>query len=399
MISVVALACWVMTGYKLRHLARDPGNRPLRYLCLTLAALSLPLTIDPFGALLDRAVGVLDLGRVTGICLVVVAAGAAQCVLLYLPGTGEDIDRQVQRRTLAMLGCVAAIVAVFLLTPARYSLTDPYVRSGAYYQTTPTPAAAPYMPIYNAYVAWAGLQGAILSLRLARSTTQILLRLGLRLAAAGSALGIGYIATKVIASIAAAEHAHQLTAIDALIAPLYTTTTVTLLIGATIPSWGTRIGLDRIPANLAARRDCRQLQPLWNLIHQATPEVALLPHPTQPPLRRTRMIVEILDGYVQLTPWLTTTTTQQTNTTPTRQDHTDATTEATQLTTAAHHKLTGQPPTTNPTIPPTSPLHPDNQTDPTTQIACLIHIARALPNHHPITTTVKPTKARPHTSS
>src|SRR5262249_53447418 len=160
-------ACWVMTGYKLRHLARDPGNRPLRYLCLTLAALSLPLTIDPFGALLDRAVGVLDLGRLTGICLVVVAAAAAQCVLLYLPATGQAVARPSRRGPLAILGGVAAVVAVFLLTPARYNRTDPDARSGAYYQPSPPPAAAPCMPIYNAYVAWAGLQGAILSLRLA----------------------------------------------------------------------------------------------------------------------------------------------------------------------------------------------------------------------------------------
>ncbi len=73
-----------------------------------------------------------------------VAAAAVQIVLLYLPGTDDDLPRRVRRRTLAMLLCVALFVVIFVRTPARYSLADPYVRSGAYYEATPTPAAAPY---------------------------------------------------------------------------------------------------------------------------------------------------------------------------------------------------------------------------------------------------------------
>src|SRR5262245_3163370 len=233
-----------MTGYKLRQLARDPGNRLLRYLCLTLAAFTLPISIDPFGALLDRTVGVLDAGRVTGIGLVMVAAGGTQAVLLYLPGAGDEVRRRVRRRTLAMAVCVTVMVGLFALTPAPYELTDPYVRSGGYYDATPTFAAAPYLLVYLGYLGWAALQGAILTLRYARSATRPLLRLGLRLAGAGSILGLGYLAVKILASAIAAGHTGghpgRPSLADRLTAPLYTTTTVLLLAGATIPSWGHR---------------------------------------------------------------------------------------------------------------------------------------------------------------
>ena len=111
MIGAVALACWVMTVYKLRHLVRDPRNPALRYLCLTLASLSLSLSLDPFDAALDRIVGTRDVGMVIGNCLVVIAAGSAQAVLMYLPGTGDNLRRRVRNRNAVMLACVVLLVA------------------------------------------------------------------------------------------------------------------------------------------------------------------------------------------------------------------------------------------------------------------------------------------------
>jgi len=360
MIGAVALACWVMTGYKLRHLVRDPRNPALRYLCLTLACLSLSLSLDPFDAALDRIVGTKDVGMLIGNCLVVIAAGAAQAVLMYLPSTGDDVRRRVRNRNVVMLACVALLVTVFVLTP------------------TPNQAAAPYKVmyalIYGGSVAWAAAQGALLSLRFARSATQALLRLGLRLAAAGSLLGVCYAAVRVI------EHTLKLSTLDMLIAPLYTTTTVTLLIAATIPSWGARIGLDRAWANLTARRDCRRLQPLWDLVLRAAPEVALLPHPSQPTLRRVRMIVEILDGYVRLAPWMSEAATQRVRAAGAGPGDVDAATEAGLLTVAARDKLAGRPPAGQRavTAPPASPLRPDGQTGAAAQVAWLIRVAQAL---------------------
>ncbi len=193
---------WVAGGHG-DYVFYDRAAGPVRQhqIILALAAFSLPITIDPFDPRLDRAVGVLDVGRVSGAGLTMVAAGAAQSVLLCLLDTDDEVCRRVRRRNRAMVCCVALLVALFALTPARYRLTDPYVHGGTYYQATPTLAAAPYLLIYLGYVAWAALQGAVLSLRYARSATQVLLRLGLRLAAAGSVLGVGYLSVKVVATI------------------------------------------------------------------------------------------------------------------------------------------------------------------------------------------------------
>jgi hypothetical protein len=351
MIGAIVVACWVMTGYKLRHLLRDPRNPALRYLCLTLAALSVSLSLDPFDATLDRVAGTRDVGMVIGNCLVVIAANAAQAVLMHFPGTGEDVRRRVYNRNRVMLACVVLLVTVFVLTPR--------------YHGVPTPAAAPYTVIYaliyGGYVAWAAAQGAILSLRFARSATQVLLRLGLRLAATGSLLGVCYAAARIVESIVG-------TAVDALITVLYTTTTVVLLVAATIPSWGQRIGLDRAWADLSARRDCQRLQPLWDLVYEAAPEVALLPHPAQPPLRRVRMIVEILDGYVRLAPWMSGAAAEV---------NVDAETGARLLTIAARDRLAGRPPAGERTV---AALPWECETDAAAQVARLIRVARAL--HH-----------------
>jgi hypothetical protein len=376
MIAAVALACWVMTGYKLRHLLRDRKNRALRYLCLTLASLSLSLSLNPFDPALDRIFGSRDAGMVIGNCLVVIAAGAAQAVLMYLPGAGAEVHRRVRNRNVVMLACVALLVAVFVLTP------------------TPTPSAAVYKKIYiliyGGYVAWAAAQGAILSLRFARSATQVLLRLGLRLAVAGSLLGVCYATVRVVDSF---EYVQRLADIYVLVPALYTTTTVTLLVAATIPSWGPRIGLDRAMADLSARRDCRRLQPLWALVYRAAPEVTLLPHPTQPSLRRVRMIVEILDGYVRLAPWVSEAAAQYARTAGTGHDEMDAATEARLLTIAARDKLAGRPPTDarTVTVAPPSPLHPDGEAGAAAQVAWLIRVAQAL---HGLRTTQTPSASQ-----
>src|SRR5205814_6071472 len=73
--------------------------------------------------------------------------------------------------------------------------------------------------------------------------------------------------------------------------------------GATLPSWGPKVGLERLWDAYTARRQCRQLYPLWTLVDSAVPDVTILPHPAEPVLRRARMTVEILDGYVQLSRW------------------------------------------------------------------------------------------------
>lgn len=308
---VVTLICWCMSLYKLRDLARDPGNRPLRALCLALVAITLSLTTQPFTPGIDQFVGVIDFARVVSNCLTLVSATAAQAFLLYMTSSDAPVRRQVRRRVVALVVTLVGIVALFVVTPPAAGLSDPRVRSGAYYGD---PFHAPFMYAYLAYLGWSMAQVVILAPRYARIAQRPLLRLGLRLITVGASFGLGYVAAKLLAVAAGALWPGSALISDAVVVASFTTSILLILIGSTIPSWGPRVGLDRLWGWAAALRDCYRLRPLWTAIHEVVPEIALLPAPRGPrgvgafvrdaSLRRVRMTVEILDGYASLRPWM-----------------------------------------------------------------------------------------------
>jgi hypothetical protein len=308
---VVTLICWGMSLYKLRDLSRDPGNRPLRALCLALVAITLSLTIQPLMPAIDQLVGVVDFARVASNCLSLICATAAGAFLLYMTSSDTPTRRQVRRRITALGITVAVIVVLFVLTPPAASLSDPRVRNGEYYGD---PFNAPFMYAYLAYLGWSLAQVINLATQYARIAHRPLLRFGLRLIIIGAAWGLGYVAAKLVAVVAGALWPGSVLITDAVVVLCFTTSILLVLIGSTIPSWGPRIGLDRVWVWAGALRDCYRLRPLWSAIHAVLPEIALLPTPTGPrglatfarhaSLRRVRITVEILDGYASLRPWM-----------------------------------------------------------------------------------------------
>jgi hypothetical protein len=384
--AVVALTCWVMTLIKLRDLVRDPGNHPLRYLTLTLAALTLSMTVQPLAQWLDQQTGVLDVGRVAANSLVLVGIVAAQSMLMLMTGAGATVRRRIRREWLVMLSAVALILVIFVVTPARYSVSDPYVVSHAYYWQTPTVAAAPYQLVFLSYFTWALWRCSVQVHRYALAARRPLLRVGLRLVRAGCALGFAYIAIKAAAIVVASVTSLSTAPLDRLIVPCYVLAAASILLGATLPSWGPRIGLDRVVGAALALRDCRRLGPLWNLIIDVTPQVTLLPHPREPALRRVRMAVEILDGYALLGPWTSTRTATLAQRTAdgSAMSTTDRTAwvEAAVLADAARRKVTEQPPEPDSTVPiPMLHLPPalhDDESTTNAHIAWLSRVSAAL---------------------
>jgi len=302
-IAVIAVGCAVMAGYKLRDLAADPENWALRLICVSLIALTLATILQPVAAELDQAVGRLDTTRVLANCLVLVAAESGRSAFLCLSGPEHEAHRVLRRRAATLLGCLVAIVLLFAVTPVRHHLDEPYVRSHAYYAATPNLLAAPYVAVFLAYLTWCAAGSVTVAARYARRASTGLLRLGLSLLTGGAGTALGYVVVKVAASIGHARGSTWASPLDTAVAALYGLASALILLGATICSWGPRVGLESAWTNLVARRDCRRLTPLWNLVHRAVPEVALLPHPRPPTLRRLRMTVEILDGCAQLSRW------------------------------------------------------------------------------------------------
>ena len=130
-VDILAALGWAMVLYKFRDLVRDPTNRPLRALCFGIAAVVASMTAHQVDAPLDQLAGRLDFGRVVSNCLILVAAGHCQAFLLYMTNPEEVARRRIRRRTVAVYTCIAAIIVLYAVTPPRYPIDDPFVRSGA----------------------------------------------------------------------------------------------------------------------------------------------------------------------------------------------------------------------------------------------------------------------------
>ncbi|WP_210864656.1 MAB_1171c family putative transporter [Micromonospora sp. C97] len=314
----VTLVCWGMSLYKLRDLARDRDNRPLRALCLALIAITISMTIQPLMSKIDELSGIPDVTRLLSNCLSLVCATAAQAFLLYMTSRDVSNRRRVRRRTIALALTIAVMIVMFVATLLDGSRSDPRVRATEYDGGPSHPpfqfAYLTYLFVYLAYLGWSLTQVVVLANRYAAIAHRPLLRFGLRMITAGSLWGLAYVAAKLVAIALANRSADWAQITDAVVVLAFSTSILLVLIGSTIPSWGPRVGLDRLWAGAAAARDYYRLYPLWARIHAVLPEIALLPPPSgvrgalsvarDASLRRVRITVEILDGYAALRPWM-----------------------------------------------------------------------------------------------
>ncbi|MFF5175410.1 MAB_1171c family putative transporter [Micromonospora sp. NPDC000089] len=309
----VTFVCWAMSLYKLRDLARDRGNRPLRALCLALITITVSMTIQPLAPGINQLVGIPDIARLTSNCLSLVCVTAAQAFLFYMTGGDAGTRRRVRRRMIAVALTIAVMIVLFVAAPSKAIPSDPPVRSGEY---VADPIYAPLLFVYLAFLGWSLTQVVVLANRYAGIAHRPLLRLGLRMITVGSLWGLAYVAAKLVAFGLGRRFPHWALIGDAVVVLTFSTSILLVLIGSTIPSWGPRVGLDRLWAGAAALRDYYRLYPLWARIHAVLPEIALLPPGSgvkgalavarDASLRRVRITVEILDGYATLRPWMST---------------------------------------------------------------------------------------------
>lgn len=140
-------------------------------------------------------------------------------------------------------------------------------------------------------------------------TRQPFLRIGLRLISYGAAFGLAYCLEKGF-YIAARNAGYEPIPADVQeqMSPLLTGPgCVLMLIGFTIPSWGPRMAAGRVW--LQRLRTYRQLYPLWRVLYEATPDIALDPEQAHRgsvrdlEYRLVRRVVEIRDGWLALRPY------------------------------------------------------------------------------------------------
>lgn len=146
-------------------------------------------------------------------------------------------------------------------------------------------------------------------------TTELTTRVGLRLIVVGAISGLVYQAHRVVFYAAPRfEFDYIAPGPQAVLDWLLTTVShVLILIGATMPGWGPRVGLPGALAWLSRLRAHQRLRPLWFALYQADPRIALVPpgsrlvdalSPRDLDLRLYRRIIEIRDGRLMLLPYL-----------------------------------------------------------------------------------------------
>ncbi|MBG0565561.1 MAB_1171c family putative transporter [Actinoplanes aureus] len=302
---VVAFLALIALAYKIPPLVRDPRNPARRALVAMLACLVwAPAVNTPFVYVrFDELTGVPNLARLIAHYGIIGFAVSVQLLLLHW--TVENPPRRSTGiRLLAVAAAVVAMAVFFFLAPLDTSLTSEFtIRYGD------APYMAQYMLVYLGYFVLALFDILRLSWRFAGRTGQRFLRVGLRLVSFGAVFGLAYCLEKGF-YIAARNAGYEPIPADVQqqMSPLLTGPgCVLMLIGFTIPSWGPRVAAGGVW--LRRLRTYRRLYPLWKLLYDATPEIALDPGQSRlgamrdVEYRLVRRVVEIRDGWLALRPY------------------------------------------------------------------------------------------------
>lgn len=291
---------------KLRDLRRDPGNPALRAICLVLGSLAGAVLVGwaPLYVGLDTLVGVPNLAKLLEHGLALTAAAAVQVLYLHL-GDPATASRRARVRWLVLSAVLAVMVVMFwradLDVETPHGFTDSYADD---------PHIVPYMLVYLSYLALAMADIFRTSTRYARHAPGRLLRVGIRLLAIGSVIGLAYVAHKAGFIVARRVDADP---------PWRESSGSRLLIVAGIAFVTSGLVL---PSAGAAARDLarwprrhrlhRRLHPLWRVVTEAVPEVVLY-RPDDPSRDRLllrglrhalyRRVIEIHDGMLRLRPY------------------------------------------------------------------------------------------------
>ncbi|GAA1636075.1 MAB_1171c family putative transporter [Actinoplanes couchii] len=295
---VVALLALIALAYKIPPLIRDPRSATRRALAAMLFFLVwAPTANTPFIYVrIDELLGVPNIARLIAHSGILGFAVSVQLLLLHWT-VSDPPRRATWFRVAAVAAGVAAMTVLFVLAPLDVTLTREFTTVYG-----DAPYMAEYMIVYLGYFVIALTDILRLSWRFAGRTRQPFLRLGLRLVGWGAVFGLAYCAEK--AFYIGARNAGWQPIPDAVqeqMSPLLTGPgCVLILIGFTIPAWGPKVrGLYTY----------HRLHPLWRLLSEATPEIALDPDATRRgavrdiDYRLVRLVVEIRDGWLALRPW------------------------------------------------------------------------------------------------
>ncbi|MBV9450760.1 MAG: hypothetical protein JO345_33205 [Streptosporangiaceae bacterium] len=286
------------------------GHQSGQYLLIVVfVALAMACFLLSYTAQIDADHLYPQLGRLLSNLSVLIAAFALLTLQLTISYSPADAYPRIRRRfQLLVVSLIVMAVSFMTAAPLPRRLGD----FGILYRTRPVLLI--YIAIYIAFLGTPLAELLSLSWRYAQlARERRYLRLGLRLLAAGSMLGLIYLAEKVIYVIAEAAALQSPLGTDyhctSPVAPaqcgfeitLTSTAILICVIGATLPVWGPIVATP-LRRRWRARTYAR-LEPLWAALHRAFPQIALAEDPSSHAYQRSelgfllyRWVIELLDG-------------------------------------------------------------------------------------------------------
>jgi hypothetical protein len=301
---------WIALGYKAWSLARDRQNVTLRLLCVTLVCLALaftfatPITYVAF----DAIVGVPNLSRLMMQTCGVVYTLVIQRLLLSWIYPADEARRRSRRWLWLGVPVLVIQLALFAGAPVPEEAPDFAVRYGH------EPSVMALIFVLGVCLTLTTADIVRLCWKYATLAGRPYLRVGLRLTGIGAGAGLVHWVVDIIRqSVRLATWPSEVVLIpDSVEQMLFTLSSFVgaalVAVGLTIPAWGPR--LSAALAWLRRYRDYQRLRPLWMVLYQASPEIALdVPRSERwwvgdLDYRLVRRVVEIRDGRLALRPYL-----------------------------------------------------------------------------------------------
>jgi hypothetical protein len=306
--TVAVTVLWIAVLAQVPSQWRGPARLAVWGTMLLLAAIG-TLDLTAIGARLDAACGLPNIADLAQHLLAIIAATLARYSAVAIFGTPEQRARwRVVRNSAVAAGTVAALIALFAVSPARTRPTDIARYADFPMQYASHPEVVAYWAIFAAYLGTTFVIIARLAWRYGRRAGRSSLGRGLQLLAAGMVAGLAYLGygSSVVAARAVGVQGPFIRTAPAVIQSLFGALIVLVAAGGVLPAtqhWP-------LVRQAGLYRSLRRLYPVWAALCQAIPGIALDPVPVWADrldprdlrMRLYRRVIEIRDGYMALCP-------------------------------------------------------------------------------------------------
>lgn len=308
-----ALLAWIAVAYKLpalRRHVREPAVWTY-WCCFLVVALVLTATLPAISRAIDQLAGIPSLTWLLADGVSLVGWWCLLAYLYYLNAPDARRQRILRWGAVAIVGGLLLMIALFFATPVRQAPLDMANRPQRDERAW---SMVVYHLIYLSFVGLAASYAIHLLRRYIGVVQNAILRLRLRLYTLSLYLGLGYVCSESLRAIILRSGAPvPIADLELLTIAVVFTGVMLATAAATMPFWGSWLGIAHLACWVDDYCAYRQLYPVWRALYRANPDIAYFP---QPPsvladalavddldFRLCHRVIEIRDGIVKLRPY------------------------------------------------------------------------------------------------